>query len=112
MYIFGGRDAVSHFSDVFEFHFETLSWKRASADGITPRFFAAAVADDEYLFVFGGKNIHNFPYNELYKYNLGEHFSYSVKMLAQAKAQSSQAKRICIRTQKKKNHAVVSRDFL
>lgn len=50
-YCFGGRDTVTNFHDVYEFHFETLTWRRSPDGGITARFFSSLVVDDDFMCV-------------------------------------------------------------
>eukprot|EP01097_Dermamoeba_algensis_P001906 TRINITY_DN1748_c0_g1_i1.p1 TRINITY_DN1748_c0_g1~~TRINITY_DN1748_c0_g1_i1.p1 ORF type:complete len:492 (-),score=72.99 TRINITY_DN1748_c0_g1_i1:26-1501(-) len=65
MYIFGGRDFVTNFSDLFEFHFASGSWCKVFDKGI-PRFFSSIVSHEDQLYIFGGRNIYNFTFNELF----------------------------------------------
>lgn len=75
MFVFGGRDRVSNFQDLHSFDFETRVWRRLECDGIDGRFFcAAAVHDGERaaMYVFGGRNIHSFAFNDTLRVSLSE----------------------------------------
>jgi hypothetical protein len=64
MYIFGGRDRVGNFQDLNCFNFETRNWRRVEIDGIDARFFSSLSVFENMAFVFGGRNIHSFAFND------------------------------------------------
>lgn len=68
MLLCGGRDAVGNFGDLYEFHFESFSWIQTSGShGISPRFFHSAIVHDDYMYIFGGRNLYHFSFSDLYK---------------------------------------------
>lgn len=63
---------MSNFSDVYSFSFDTRIWRKIECEGIEGRFFCAAVALDEWMYLFGGRNIHSFAFNDLARFGLKE----------------------------------------
>ncbi len=70
MIVFGGRDRVANFQDVHSFCFETRLWRRIDCEGIEGRFFCSAVVSDAWMYVFGGRNIHSFSFNDTLRYGV------------------------------------------
>lgn len=70
MYIIGGRDRVSNFSDCFCLNFETNVWKKIDCEGVDGRFFSSVIIFNDSLYVFGGRNIHSFCFNDTLKHSL------------------------------------------
>lgn len=65
MYVFGGRDRVSNFQDLHSFDFETRTWRKIDCQGIEGRFFSAGTMySDKYVYLYGGRNIHSFAFND------------------------------------------------
>ena len=54
---------------------DTLHWSKCDSAGISARFSPALVLHDELLYVFGGRNLYNFTFNDLYVCNLGMQLS-------------------------------------
>lgn len=75
MYVFGGRDSTGNTDEMFEFHFPTQEWKKTDCEGcgmgISPRSFCVVGVCDQTMYVFGGRNIYNFCFNDLFQCNLG-----------------------------------------
>jgi hypothetical protein len=72
MFVFGGRDRVSNFQDLFCFNFDSRVWKKIECGGIDARFFCTGVVVEDCFYVFGGRNIHSFAFNDLQRVRLGE----------------------------------------
>ncbi len=72
MFVFGGRDRVSNFQDFFCFDFDSRVWKKIECGGIDARFFCTGAVVEDCFFVFGGRNIHSFAFNDLQRVRLGE----------------------------------------
>eukprot|EP01102_Stenamoeba_stenopodia_P004569 TRINITY_DN14867_c0_g1_i1.p1 TRINITY_DN14867_c0_g1~~TRINITY_DN14867_c0_g1_i1.p1 ORF type:complete len:368 (-),score=106.61 TRINITY_DN14867_c0_g1_i1:46-1119(-) len=68
MYVFGGCDKVINFSDLYKFHFETNTWIKGNCNGYSRRVFETAVVFKDAMYLYGGKNIHNYSFNELSKF--------------------------------------------
>jgi len=63
MYIFGGYDGKTRFSDLYKCNLRkaTFKWKRIAGDGTLPlnRFGHTAVIYEHSMFIFGGWNGHD-----------------------------------------------------
>jgi N-acetylneuraminic acid mutarotase len=68
MYVLGGCDSVINYSDAFRLDWGPAGpvWERLPSRGYSQRFFHSLVAHGDCLYAFGGKNIHNFNFNELH----------------------------------------------
>ena len=66
MYVVGGCDSVLSYSDVWRLDLERRTWSRLPpAVGHAQRFFHSTCVYKERLYTFGGKNMHNFAFNDV-----------------------------------------------
>uniref|UniRef100_A0A6B2LB05 Uncharacterized protein n=1 Tax=Arcella intermedia TaxID=1963864 RepID=A0A6B2LB05_9EUKA len=72
MYLTGGCDYVVNFNDMFKFKFETSTWSKVDVGDFDPRFFHSACIHQDRMLIFAGRNIHDYLFDSLYSYNLGE----------------------------------------
>lgn len=71
MYVVGGCDSVLSYSDVWRLDLERRTWTRLPpAEGHAQRFFHASCVYRERLYTFGGKNMHNFAFNDVLQQEL------------------------------------------
>jgi N-acetylneuraminic acid mutarotase len=79
MYIFGGFDASSRFSDLHQYSIDDRKWLEIPATGSTPmgRFGHSAVVHMSGMFVFGGWNGHD-TLDDLYEFSLTTKHWYSI----------------------------------
>ena len=76
LYLIGGADNLSCYNDCIMFHFETGIWKKhnrnikfSDEDDIFPRRYFHSICVrtiSEEIVVFGGKNIHNYAFNDIW----------------------------------------------
>lgn len=77
MFVFSGQSGAKITNNLFQFHFETLTWTRISTEHIlrgappppTRRYGHTMVAYDRHLYVFGGAADATLP-NDLHCYDL------------------------------------------
>ncbi len=72
MFVFGGRDRVSNFQDLFSFDFDSRVWRKIECSGVDSRFFCSGAALGDCMYVCGGRNIHSFAFNDVLRVHLGE----------------------------------------
>lgn len=78
----GGCDYVLNFNDLYKFNFglsqinirlqpENETWTKMDTGGIDfdPRFYHATCVLGNSMIIFAGRNMHNYLFNELYRYN-------------------------------------------
>lgn len=65
MFVFGGRDRVGNFQDLYCFNFDSRVWRRVETSGVDGRFFSSLSVLEEQMFIFGGRNIHSFAFNDV-----------------------------------------------
>jgi len=70
MYIFGGCDLVVNYNDLHRFHFDSSRWETLSGEGYMQGYFQTVSLHKNRLYIFGGKNVHNYNFNELYEYRV------------------------------------------
>lgn len=68
MVVFGGFVDGNRSNDHYEFTFETLEWKKISAEGPCPRAGHSACVKDDSMYVFGGHNEDNEKLRDLWEY--------------------------------------------
>lgn len=70
MYVVGGSDAVLCHNTVWRFSLATLEWTLlGEAEGVTPRYFMSlVVVDGNRVIVFGGRNVHNYAFNDCHQW--------------------------------------------
>jgi len=71
MYLTGGCDFVLNFNDVYKFKFGTSTWSKLDAGDFDPRFFHSACVHKDRMFIFAGRNIHDYLFDALYYYKFG-----------------------------------------
>ena len=76
LYVFGGRDGISHFSDLYCFDLVNLKWKillpSQTGGGLVPepRYFHSSVALGHSIYVVAGKNIYDFNFDEMLEWRI------------------------------------------
>jgi hypothetical protein len=91
MYVFGGCDRVINYNDLHRFHFGTFfsfsftsisivnsinfkdsgRWEQIPSGGYQQGYFQSIVVHSDRVYLFGGKNIHNYNFNDLWEYRCG-----------------------------------------
>lgn len=85
--IIGGCNAVVNFKDLHSYDFgkfhgivtrifhqynlENCNWIKIKSEGMEPRHFASAIVRGSFLYIFAGKNIHQYCFNTLEYISLG-----------------------------------------
>jgi serine/threonine protein kinase len=79
LYIFGGRDGIAQFNDLYCFDLVNLKWKlllpsqkNSSLSGMIPepRYFHSGVAVGNSLYMVWGKNIYDFNFDEIIEWKI------------------------------------------
>ncbi|PRP87919.1 hypothetical protein PROFUN_02656 [Planoprotostelium fungivorum] len=66
MYLYGGSDAATCYSDFYTFDFRSRWWRRqVASDNMTSRARHGGCTYSNRFYVFGGSNGHNFLFNDL-----------------------------------------------
>ena len=69
MYVVGGTDALVCDSTVWQFSLDSCEWSLIGVGSFGPRYFHSIVTHGSKLFVFGGKNTHNYAFNDVFVWN-------------------------------------------
>lgn len=77
MFVFGGRDRVGNFQDLYSFNFDSRVWRRVETSGVDARFFSSLSVFEQWMYIFGGRNIHSFAFNDLLRVNVADSCSVS-----------------------------------
>ena len=81
LYIFGGRDAIMQFNELYCFDLVNLKWKQLLPSQKTspgsgyipePRYFHAGVNCDNSLFIVWGKNIYDFNFDDIIEWRINK----------------------------------------
>ena len=62
---------VLNFNSFFSNIPDTGRWEKLPSGGYIQGYFQTAVSIHDRIYIFGGKNIHNYNFNELFEYRLG-----------------------------------------
>lgn len=68
LFIIGGCDNVLSCKDIFKLNLRKLQWSKATSSGFEGRYFDTCVEYQNQIFIFGGRNIHNYCFNDLCTY--------------------------------------------
>ncbi len=63
---------MGNFQDLTCFNFENRSWRKQDALGVDARFFSSLSVYEKSIFVFGGRNIHSFAFNDVLRAKVAE----------------------------------------